>query len=355
MPNPGTQGAQQYWVEDVPLPTNAATAAKQPALGIAGTPSTDVLSVQGVASGTVLPVSGTVTANAGTGTLAVSGPLTDTQLRATAVPVSGTVTANAGTGTLAVSGPLTDTQLRATAVPVSGTVTANAGTGTFQVGDAGALINLDVAGDVQVDVLTLPPLVAGTANIGDVDVLTLPALVAGTANIGDVDVLTLPALVAGTANIGDVDIASIAAGDANIGNVDIVTMPNVTLAAATARIGGTYDVGGQIIDEVPTVRTVNRAFVNASLIGNTAVVAAQGAGVLIRVLSLVVVTTLANTVKFQSATTDITAGFPLGANGGMVLNNNSHGWFQTAANAALNINLSVATATGCNVTWVQAA
>lgn len=40
----------------------------------------------------------------------VSGPLTDTQLRATAVPVSGTVTA---------TGPLTDTQLRATAVPIS--------------------------------------------------------------------------------------------------------------------------------------------------------------------------------------------------------------------------------------------
>lgn len=40
----------------------------------------------------------------------VSGPLTDTQLRATAVPVSGTVTA---------SGPLTDTQLRAAAVPIS--------------------------------------------------------------------------------------------------------------------------------------------------------------------------------------------------------------------------------------------
>lgn len=77
---------------------------------------------------TAVPISGTVTANAGTGTLAVSGPLTDTQLRATAVPISGTVTANAGTGTLAVSGPLTDTQLRATAVPISGTVTANAGT-----------------------------------------------------------------------------------------------------------------------------------------------------------------------------------------------------------------------------------
>lgn len=71
---------------------------------------------------TAVPVSGSVTA---TGPLTdtelratavpVSGPLTDTQLRATAVPVSGTVTA---------TGPLTDTELRATAVPVSGTVTA---------------------------------------------------------------------------------------------------------------------------------------------------------------------------------------------------------------------------------------
>lgn len=102
------------------------------------------------------------------GSVAVTGPLTDTQLRATAVPVSGTfyqatqpvslasvpshavtnagtfavqasgtVTANAGSGTFAVSGPVTDTQLRASAVPVdgsgvtqpvSGSVTANLGT-----------------------------------------------------------------------------------------------------------------------------------------------------------------------------------------------------------------------------------
>lgn len=41
----------------LPLPSGAATAAKQPALGTAGTPSADVISVQGVASGTDLPVS----------------------------------------------------------------------------------------------------------------------------------------------------------------------------------------------------------------------------------------------------------------------------------------------------------
>ena len=99
------------------------------------------------------PISGTVTANTG-----LTQPLTDTQLRALAVPVSGTFwqatqpvsgsvsvsnfpASQAVTGTffpatqpvsiaasVAVTGPLTDTQLRATAVPVSGTVTANAGT-----------------------------------------------------------------------------------------------------------------------------------------------------------------------------------------------------------------------------------
>ena len=62
----------------VSLPTGAATSAKQPALGTAGTASTDVLSVQGIASmtalkvdgsGTTQPVSGTITANAGTGNL----------------------------------------------------------------------------------------------------------------------------------------------------------------------------------------------------------------------------------------------------------------------------------------------
>jgi hypothetical protein len=106
----------------LPLPTGAATETtlstlntKIPTL----TAASSRLLVDG--SGVTQPVSGTVTA---------TGPLTDTQLRATAVAVSGTVTA---TGPLTdtqlrasavpVSGPLTDTQLRATAVPVSGPLT----------------------------------------------------------------------------------------------------------------------------------------------------------------------------------------------------------------------------------------
>jgi hypothetical protein len=64
------------------------------------------------------PISGNVGV---TGSVAVTGSF----WQATQ-PVSGTVTANAGTGTFAVSGPLTDTQLRASPVPVSGTVTTQA-------------------------------------------------------------------------------------------------------------------------------------------------------------------------------------------------------------------------------------
>lgn len=58
------QSAVPVSAASLPLPTGAATAAKQPALGTAGTPSADVISVQGVAGGVAVPVSGTVTATA---------------------------------------------------------------------------------------------------------------------------------------------------------------------------------------------------------------------------------------------------------------------------------------------------
>jgi len=48
----------------VPLPTGAATAAKQPALGTAGTPAADVITVQGAASMTPLTITGSIS-NAG--------------------------------------------------------------------------------------------------------------------------------------------------------------------------------------------------------------------------------------------------------------------------------------------------
>lgn len=68
----------------ISLPTGAATSAKQPALGTAGVPSADVISIQGVVSGTAVPVS-------------LSGNVTVVQ--PTAANLNATVT-----GTVAVSG-----------------------------------------------------------------------------------------------------------------------------------------------------------------------------------------------------------------------------------------------------------
>lgn len=54
------------------LPTGASTAAKQPALGTAGTPSADVLTVQGVTSMTALKVDGSAVTQPVSGTVAVT-------------------------------------------------------------------------------------------------------------------------------------------------------------------------------------------------------------------------------------------------------------------------------------------
>lgn len=176
------QTTQPISAASLPLPSGASTGAKQDT----GNTSVANIDTKTPALGqAVMASSSPVVIASNQSAVPVSGPLTDTQLRATPVPVSGTVTA---------SGPLTDTQLRASAVPVSLATLPTLAAGTNNIGD--------------VDVLTLPALPAGTNNIGDVDVLTLPSIPAGNNNIGDVDVVTLPTLPAGNNNIGDVDIAT---------------------------------------------------------------------------------------------------------------------------------------------------
>ena len=86
----------------LPLPSGAATAAKQPALGTAGAASTDVITVQGIASGVAQAVSGTVAATqSGTWTVQPGNTANTTAWKvdgsAVTQPVSGSVTANPGT------------------------------------------------------------------------------------------------------------------------------------------------------------------------------------------------------------------------------------------------------------------
>ena len=141
----------------LPLPSGASTSAKQPALGTAGTPSADVLTVQGVASMTALkvdgsavtqPVSGSVTANIGTsGSLALDATLTGgtqkTKLvdtggtnvgsisAAGALKVDGSAVTQPVSGTISVSGTMPTAEVRATTSAAPTAFTATTSTQVF--------------------------------------------------------------------------------------------------------------------------------------------------------------------------------------------------------------------------------
>lgn len=139
------------------LPTGAATAAKQ------DTGNTSLASIDSKLTNPLpvsaallpLPTGASTAANQTTGNaslssidskltspLTVTGPLTDTQLRATPVPVSGTVTANAGSGTFATSASQSGTW---NITNISGTVSlpTGASTSALQTSGNASLASID--------------------------------------------------------------------------------------------------------------------------------------------------------------------------------------------------------------------
>jgi hypothetical protein len=118
------QATQPVSAASLPLPTGASTAAKQPALGTAGTASADVITVQGVASMTPLAVSdngSTLSIDDGGGAITVDGT----------VAFSNTTIAVTNAGTFAVQ------------AAQSGTWTVTGTGGTFPVTDSGGSLTVD--------------------------------------------------------------------------------------------------------------------------------------------------------------------------------------------------------------------
>lgn len=114
-------------------------------------------------------------------------------------------------------------------------------------------------------------------------------------------------------------------------------------------------IGAGGFDETGVYRVTQYQLVTTSAAGNTTVVAAQGAGVRIRVLAVVCTAAGVVNINFQTNVTAITGTFPLSASNSITLPlQKEGGWFQTVANDPLNINLSAAVAVGCQVIWVQA-
>lgn len=104
--------------------------------------------------------------------------------------------------------------------------------------------------------------------------------------------------------------------------------------------------------------TVQRAPIVATAAGDTAVVAAQGAGKKIGVIRVMVITKTALDIKFRSGTTDLTGTMGLAAGNGfrdaLTRNADDSGdsLFETNANEALNINLSAIGTVGGYIAYV---
>lgn len=153
------QATQPVSAASLPLPSGAATAAKQPALGTAGTASADVLSVQGVASMTALKVDASATTQ----------PISVASLP---LPSGASTAANQAT---------TNTALAAIQAAVE------------------ILDNAVAGNEFQVDVLTMPSITVGASALptGAATAAKQPAL--GTAGTASTDVLTVQGIASMTA------------------------------------------------------------------------------------------------------------------------------------------------------------
>lgn len=215
---------------------------------------------------TALPISGTVTANAGTGTMAVSlataptTPVTGTFWQATQ-PVSGTVTVTDGAGSLTVDGSISVSNFPATQ-PVSGTVTANAGTGTMAVSAASLPLPTGAATETTLAALNTK---VTAVNTGAVTISA--ALPAGAATIGKVDVNAAAAI--SNSPIGSVSLGN-SLGKTNVMRTGALVTTAVTadqvVLTYTVTAGKTFYMTYLKIDcRLTTFATTATNFGNASL------------------------------------------------------------------------------------------
>ncbi len=247
------QATQPVSAVSLPLPTGAATLAGQTQPGV-DIGDVTINNAAGVAAvniqdgGNSITVDGTVAIS---GSVAVTGPLTDTQLRATAVPVS--LASTTVTGTVAV----TDN---------AGSLTVDAPVGTpafVRLSDGTAAITTL---PVSLDSVPSHPV----TNAGTFLVQNNAATPAGTNNIGDVDVLTVngvaPAFGSGvrSATVQRVTIATddiVPASQTGVWTVQPGNTPNTTPWLVN---DGATATGGYTPNKLISAATTNATVIKAS-------------------------------------------------------------------------------------------
>ncbi len=151
-------------------------------------------------------------------------------------------------------------------------------------------------------------------------------------------------LKAGTDAIG-----KLAANDGvDIGNVDVASQParSRTVDAISAALATDKLMNGT------TELTLKRAVINESTTGDKQIVAAVTSKK-IRVINYSLHCNAANTVQWKSGSTALGGARAFAANGGIAPGEAILGHFETAAGAALNLNLSTAVQVSGELTYVE--
>ena len=314
-----------------------------------------------------------------------SGSTAGGVIMAAATPTDAAVTAN-DIGTVAMS---LDRRLHVDA-QIAGQdadVTIADGGNVISVDDGGGTLTVDVGTALPAGTNAIGKLAANSGvDIGDVDVTSLPSLPAGTnaigklaansgVDIGDVDVTSLPSLPAGTNGIGKVDVTSVTPGvtASSLGKASnaVATSADTGVAllavredeqAAITPASGDYTAircdkfGNLKTTQLPDATSVVKfAAIDAAISGDNTIQAAAGAGIKIRVLSAFLVAAGTVNVRFESGAggTALTGQMNLVANSGFTLPYNPAGWFETADNTLLNLELSAAVSVDGCVSYVE--
>ena len=342
--------------------SGVATAAKQPALGTAGTASADVISIQGVASGTVVPVGD------GGGSLTVDGTVSVSGL------VPGVAATSLGKAEDAVAGD-GDTGVMALTVRKD-----TAATTVGAEGDYAPLLT-DGNGKLYTNATISAALPAGTALIGKTGIdQTTPgttnavAPISGQAGVAggagavaatvqrmtlasdDPAVATLGATT-GAAIITDADgtIQRYLRGLVKLAITAGSFLVTATIAAGTALMGKvSAGIDTATIYNGTTALTPKFAFANIAASQTASSVVALVSAKKIRVLSLRIhAGGTATNVTFNSASAAISELFACPANGGHHLAFSPVGHFETVAGEALTVTTGAGATTGIGLTYVE--
>jgi hypothetical protein len=342
----------------ITLPSGAATSAKQPGLGTAGTAAADVITIQGIASMTPVLVTASIASAQTLATVTTVGTVTTITNVVHVDDNSGSLTVDDGGGSLTVDGTVAATQSGTWNVGTVTTVSAVTSLTQFNGNAIDTNSGSKSAGTLRVVLATDQPTMSnpqpvsqnGTWNVGTVTTVTTVSAVTSLSQFAGNAIDTN----SGSKSAGTLRVV-LATDQPTMSNPQPVSLASLpALAAGTALIGKVAaELATDTILSGTTALTPKFAKITASSSGDNQILAGVSSKK-IRVLNYLITASGAVNVKWRSATTsDISGLLYPAANGGAGASFSPVGHFETVAGEDLTLNLSGAVAVGGHLTYLE--